>query len=64
MHLLPFVKCLSYDGYCVVCVLGDYPSQIGSSRHVSLRKELVLDYCMLECSLSDGVRSGVKQFGL
>lgn len=39
MHLLPLVKCLSYAGYCVVHVLGDYPSQTGSSRNVSLREE-------------------------
>lgn len=29
MFLFPLAKCLSYAGYCVVCVLGDYPSQIG-----------------------------------
>jgi hypothetical protein len=39
MHFLSLVKCLSYAGYCVVLVLGDYPSQTGSSRNVSHRKE-------------------------
>lgn len=39
MHLLAWVKCLSYAGYCMVHVLGDYPSQTGSSSNVSLREE-------------------------
>lgn len=39
MHFVPLMKCLSYAGYCVAHVLGDCPSQKGSSRKVNLREE-------------------------